>query len=44
VRAARLLAEKVPHAKLAVAPAPGWWWSHPDELMSELRGFMLDVG
>ena len=44
VRAARLLVENVPHAKLAVAPSPGWWWSHPDELMSELRGFMLDVG
>ncbi|MGH2610868.1 MAG: alpha/beta fold hydrolase, partial [Tepidiformaceae bacterium] len=44
VRAARLLAEKVPHAKLSVAPSPGWWWSHPDALMGELRGFMVDVG
>lgn len=44
VRAAQLLAEKVPHARLAVAPSPGWWWSHPEELMSELRGFMTAIG
>jgi pimeloyl-ACP methyl ester carboxylesterase len=44
IRAARLLAEKVPHARLAVAPSPGWWWAHPEELMSELRGFMTAIG
>ena len=44
VRAARLLAETVPHARLAVAPSPGWWWSHPDELIAELRGFMTAIG
>ncbi|MEX0782730.1 MAG: alpha/beta hydrolase [Dehalococcoidia bacterium] len=44
VRAARLLAENVPHARLAVAPSPGWWWSHQDDLMSELRAFMTAIG
>jgi 3-oxoadipate enol-lactonase len=44
VRAAQLLAEKVPHARLSVAPSPGWWWAHPEELMSELRGFMTAIG
>jgi hypothetical protein len=27
-----------------VAPSPGWWWAHPEELMSELRGFMTAIG
>lgn len=44
LRAARLLAEKVPHAKLSVAPSPGWWWAHPDDLIAELRAFMTAVG
>jgi hypothetical protein len=44
MRAARLLAERVPGARLAVAPEPGWWWTHQDELLSELRGFMAAIG
>lgn len=44
VRAAQLLAENVPNCRLAVAPEPGWWWSHPDALMSELVAFLASMG
>lgn len=43
IRAAQLLAEKVPDCRLAVAPEPGWWWSHPEDLMAELVGFLAAV-
>jgi 3-oxoadipate enol-lactonase len=44
VRAARLLKEKIPHARLAVAPEPGYWQGHPDEFFAEVRGFRDAVG
>jgi pimeloyl-ACP methyl ester carboxylesterase len=44
VRAARLLKEKIPHARLTVAPEPGYWRSHPDEFFREVRAFREAVG
>lgn len=36
VRAAELLAEKIPGAELLVAPEPGYWTEHPDRFLEEM--------
>jgi pimeloyl-ACP methyl ester carboxylesterase len=36
VRAAELLAEKIPHSRLIVAPQPGYWTAHPDHFLAEM--------
>ncbi|MDZ7727590.1 MAG: alpha/beta fold hydrolase [Dehalococcoidia bacterium] len=44
VRAARLLADRVPGARLIVGDYPGYWREHPEELVSELRTFLATIG
>jgi pimeloyl-ACP methyl ester carboxylesterase len=44
VRAARLLKEKIPHARLVVAPGPRYWREHPEEFFAEVRDFRDAVG
>jgi pimeloyl-ACP methyl ester carboxylesterase len=44
VRAARLLKEKIPHARLVVAPEPGYWRTHASEFFDEVRAFRDAVG
>ena len=44
MRAAKLLAENIPGAKLVAGDRPGYWRTHPDELFAELRVFMDEVG
>ncbi len=36
VRAARLLAEKIPDSELIVAPEPGYWVNHPEAFLAEM--------
>ena len=36
VRAAHLLAEKIPNCELVIAPQPGHWTTHPDEFLAEM--------
>ena len=42
-RAARLVGEKVPHARVVIAPNPNHWWKHPDEFMAEVTTFVDGV-
>ena len=44
VRAAKLVAEAVPGARLAVGDAPGYWRDNPGELLAEIRAFMAGLG
>lgn len=44
VRAARLLAETIPDCTVQVAPEPGYWQQHPEELVAELRRFVGRIG
>lgn len=44
VRAAQLLAEKIPDCTLKVAPEPGYWQHHPDEFLREMREFLDRIG
>jgi pimeloyl-ACP methyl ester carboxylesterase len=40
VRAAKLIADRVPGAKLLVGDRPGYWRDNPSELHAELRAFL----
>jgi pimeloyl-ACP methyl ester carboxylesterase len=44
VRAAKLVAEKVPGARLIVGPEPYYWRYHPDELNAEVTSFLAALG
>jgi pimeloyl-ACP methyl ester carboxylesterase len=43
-RAARLLAENAPNARLLVAEANGYWQANPDALFREMEGFLDALG
>jgi pimeloyl-ACP methyl ester carboxylesterase len=43
-RAARLVAERVPGARLTIAPEAGYWRTHPGELIAELSAFLDSLG
>lgn len=44
VRAARLLAEKIPYAELIVAPEPRYWQNHPEKFLAEMLRWLDRVG
>lgn len=44
VRAAKLLADKIPGSELIVAPEPGYWVDHPDEFMAEMLRWLERLG
>ena len=44
VRAAELLAEKIPNCKLIVSPEPGYWTNHPQEFLALMLEWMEELG
>ena len=44
VRAARLLAEKIPNSELIVAPEPGYWVNHPEAFLGEMIEWLGRLG
>ena len=44
VRAARLLAERIPHSELIVAPEPGYWVDHPEAFLEKMLGWLERLG
>jgi pimeloyl-ACP methyl ester carboxylesterase len=44
VRAAHLLAERIPNSELIVAPQPGYWVDHPKEFLGEMVRWLERLG
>jgi pimeloyl-ACP methyl ester carboxylesterase len=44
LRAAKLLAEKIPNSELIVAPEPGYWVDHPEEFLAEMLRWLERLG
>jgi pimeloyl-ACP methyl ester carboxylesterase len=44
LRAAQLLADHIPGARLVVGPDPDYWWMHRDALLAELLDFLAAIG
>ncbi len=44
VRAAQLLAERIPNSELIVAPEPGYWVEHPEAFLDEMLGWLERLG
>ena len=44
VRAAQLLADSIRGCRLRIGPEPDYWQRHPDELLAELRAFLVQLG
>jgi pimeloyl-ACP methyl ester carboxylesterase len=44
VRAAKLLADRIPDCELVVAREPGYWTSHPDAFMGEMLRWLERLG
>ncbi|MGE0599381.1 MAG: alpha/beta fold hydrolase [Dehalococcoidia bacterium] len=44
VRAAELLAEKIPNAELVVSPTPGYWQANPGEFLALMMDWLERVG
>lgn len=44
VRAAELLAEKIPNSELVVSPEPGYWQAHPEEFLDLMLAWLERLG
>jgi hypothetical protein len=44
VRAAQLLADRIPDSELIVAPGAGYWVDHPDEFLGEMIRWLERLG